>query len=68
MWPRTIRVNMTGTKNSKSVRKYLRREKSRIRKEFSGKEEQEEKIGKLYEKTFPQKTKGEAKEKNKEKK
>ncbi len=55
---------MTGTKNSKSVRKYLRREKARIRKEFSGEEEQKEKIGKLYEKTFPQ----EAKEKIKEKK
>ncbi len=41
---------MTKKNKPKSLRKFIRKEKSRIRKEFLDKKEQEEKIAQLYKK------------------
>jgi len=43
---------MVWKKLAKSIRKYIRKEKARIRREILDSKKQEEEIKKLYEKTF----------------
>jgi hypothetical protein len=45
------RINIMEKKLPKSIRKYIRREKARIRREFLDKKEQKKQIQKLYDNT-----------------